>query len=35
MERVRGVEPLSSDWKSEVLPIYDTRNSCILTNNRT
>ena len=25
MERVRGVEPLSSAWKAEVIPIYDTR----------
>ena len=25
MERVRGIEPLASDWKSEVLPLYDTR----------
>ena len=24
-ERVRGVEPLSSGWKPEVMPIYDTR----------
>gem|GEM_PF-6327304 len=24
-ERVRGVEPLSSAWKAEVIPIYDTR----------
>ncbi len=24
-ERVRGVEPLSWDWKSQVIPIYDTR----------
>ena len=27
MERVRGVEPLSSAWKAEVIPIYDTRNN--------
>ncbi len=25
LERVRGVEPLSSAWKAEVMPIYDTR----------
>ena len=25
VERVRGVEPLSSAWKAEVIPIYDTR----------
>ena len=24
-ERVRGIEPLSSAWKAEVMPIYDTR----------
>lgn len=24
-ERVRGVEPLSSAWKAEVIPLYDTR----------
>ena len=27
IERVRGVEPLSSAWKAEVIPIYDTRNT--------
>lgn len=27
LERVRGVEPLSSAWKAEVMPIYDTRDS--------
>jgi hypothetical protein len=27
MERVRGVEPLSSAWKAGVIPIYDTRQS--------
>ena len=25
MERVRGVEPLSTGWKPVVIPIYDTR----------
>lgn len=25
MERVRGVEPLSSAWKAEVIPLYHTR----------
>lgn len=25
MERVRGVGPLSSGWKPEVIPLYDTR----------
>ncbi len=25
LERVRGVEPLSSAWKAEVIPLYDTR----------
>lgn len=25
MERVRGVGPLSSAWKAEVIPVYDTR----------
>ena len=25
VERVRGVEPLSSAWKAEVMPLYDTR----------
>ena len=25
MERVRRIELLASDWKSEVLPLYDTR----------
>ena len=25
MERVRGIEPLSSAWKAEVIPVYDTR----------
>lgn len=25
MERVRGIEPLSSAWKAEVMPLYDTR----------
>gem|GEM_PF-6576560 len=24
-ERVRGIEPLASAWKAEVLPLYDTR----------
>lgn len=24
-ERVRGIEPLSSAWKAEVMPLYDTR----------
>lgn len=24
-ERVRGVGPLSSAWKAEVIPVYDTR----------
>ncbi|KKT73066.1 MAG: hypothetical protein UW68_C0017G0001, partial [Candidatus Collierbacteria bacterium GW2011_GWB1_44_6] len=30
MERVRGVEPLSSAWKAEVIPVYDTRNNVII-----
>ena len=25
LERVRGIEPLSSAWKAEVIPVYDTR----------
>ena len=25
MERVRGIEPLSSAWKAEVLPLHNTR----------
>ena len=25
MERMRRIELLASDWKSEVLPLYDTR----------
>ena len=25
MERVRRIELLASDWKAEVLPLYDTR----------
>ncbi len=25
LERVRGIEPLSSAWKAEVMPLYDTR----------
>jgi hypothetical protein len=25
LERVRGVEPLSTAWKAVVIPIYDTR----------
>lgn len=28
MERVRGIEPLSSAWKAEVIPLYDTRKLC-------
>ena len=26
MERARGIEPLASAWKAEVLPLYDARN---------
>jgi hypothetical protein len=26
MERVAGIEPASSAWKAEVLPLYHTRN---------
>ena len=29
IERVRGIEPLASDWKSEVLPLYDTRTATL------
>jgi hypothetical protein len=25
MERVAGIEPASSAWKADVLPLYDTR----------
>jgi hypothetical protein len=25
VERVRGVEPLSTGWKPVVMPLYDTR----------
>lgn len=25
LERVRGVEPLSTGWKPVVMPLYDTR----------
>jgi hypothetical protein len=25
LERVRGIEPLSSAWKAEVLPLHNTR----------
>lgn len=25
LERARGIEPLSSDWKSEVLPLHNAR----------
>ena len=25
LERVRGIGPLASAWKAEVLPLYDTR----------
>ncbi len=25
LERVRGIGPLSSAWKAEVIPVYDTR----------
>lgn len=25
MERVAGIEPASKDWKSLILPLYDTR----------
>ncbi len=28
-ERVAGVEPALSVWKTDVLPIYDTRNNII------
>ena len=27
LERVAGVEPALSVWKTDVLPIYDTRNN--------
>lgn len=27
MERVRGIEPLSSAWKAVIIPLYYTRNS--------
>ncbi len=33
LERVRGVEPLSSAWKAEVIPLYDTRNVAYFTKN--
>ena len=25
LERVDGIEPSSLDWKSKVIPLYDTR----------
>jgi hypothetical protein len=28
MERVRGIEPLSTPWQGVIMPLYDTRN-CI------
>ena len=30
MERVRGIEPLSSAWKAVIIPLYDTRLITIL-----
>ncbi len=29
MERVRGIEPLCSAWKADVLPLNHTRTECI------
>ena len=31
LERVAGIEPASSAWKAEVLPLYHTRNHSRLT----
>jgi hypothetical protein len=25
LERLKGIEPLSSAWKAEVIPLYDNR----------
>ena len=35
LERMRRIELLASDWKSEVLPLYDTRKSKHITSNYT
>ena len=31
MERVNGIEPSSSAWEAEVMPLYDTRFEALLT----
>ena len=31
MERAKGVEPSSSAWEAEVMPLYDARVGAILT----
>ncbi len=28
LERVTGIEPVSSAWKAEVLPLHNTRAAC-------
>ncbi len=30
MERAMGIEPTSSAWKAEVIPLYDARNAGLL-----